>query len=182
MSVCQLCSTEVARGPIGSTAKSWTTRNLLNHLEGHHQHDLAAAKPEHEKERLAKQYENPTPGFQKSRFQQAALADCMPGKKAWAVDDSRAKRINQKLIQMIVMDNQPFSIAEDDGFIAYSAALNPQYTMPIRTEVSEMLCPEYDRVREIIQGKINTAAFINFTSDLWTEDTTRAAFISLSGD
>ena len=42
------------------------------------------------------------------------------------------------------MDNQPFSIVEDDGFIAYSAALNPQYSMPSRPEVSEMLVPEYD--------------------------------------
>ena len=154
MSVCELCptDTEVARGPAGSTAKSWNTRNLLNHLETHHKHELAAEKPVHEKERLTKQYENPTPGFQKNRLQQAALEDCMPGKKAWAVDDNRAKRINQKLIQMIVMDNQPFSIMEDDGFIAYSAALNPQYSMPGRTEVSEMLVPEYDRVRAMIQA------------------------------
>ena len=76
------------------------------------------------------------------------------------------------------MDNQSFSIVEDDGFIAYSAALNPQYSMPGRMEVSEMLVPEYDRVRAIIQAKLDTAAIVNFTSDLWTEDTTRATFIS----
>lgn len=75
MSVCELCptDTEVARGPAGSTAKSWNTRNLLNHLETHHKHELAAEKPVHEKERLTKQYENPTPSFQKNRLQQAAL-------------------------------------------------------------------------------------------------------------
>ena len=54
MSVCELCSTdtEVARGPVGSTAKSWTTKNLLNHLETHHKSELAAEKTVHEKERL----------------------------------------------------------------------------------------------------------------------------------
>ena len=106
-----------------NTIASWTTKNLLNHLESHHKSESAAEKPAHEKERLTKQYENPTPGFKKNRLQQAALEDCMPGKKAWAVDDNKAKKVDQKLIKMIVMDNQPFSIAEDDGFIAYSAAI-----------------------------------------------------------
>jgi len=56
------------------------------------------------------------------------------------------------------------------------------YSLPGRTKATEMLEPEYDRVRGIIQKEVDSASFINFTSDLWTEDTTRMAFISLTGD
>ena len=84
------------------------------------------------------------------------------------MDDSRAKPINQKLIQMVGTDNQPFTIAEDDGFIAYSAALNPLYTVPERTMLSEMLHPEYQRVRNIIQSEVDTAASV-YSERLFSE-------------
>ena len=181
IAICQLCNATITREKVGAERKTWNTTNMLNHVRGEHKDSYEAQKPDHEKKQKEREIENPTPGGQKSRFQQAIIKSLYAGKKKWTVDDSRAKPINQKLIQLVVMDNQPFTIAEDDGFIAYSAALNPLYTVPGRTMLSEMLNQEYQRVRDIIQSEVDTAASINFTSDLWTEDTTRASFISLSG-
>ena len=183
LAVCSLCNAEFAKGPVNSLPKTWNTSNLQDHLKRNHREAYEAYEPEHKRKKLEREVDRPTPGSQKNRMQQASIDEMFPGgKKKWKNDDPRATRINQKLIQLIAMDNQPFSIVEDDGFIEYSAALNPLYSLPSRTKATEMLEPEYDRVQGTIQKEVDTADFINFTSDLWTEDTTRMAFISLTGD
>jgi hypothetical protein len=54
---------------------------------------------------------------------------------------NKKKYIDDKLLQMITSDFQPFSIIEDMGFQAYSKALNPSYTLPSRKFVSQTLLP-----------------------------------------
>lgn len=43
------------------------------------------------------------------------------------------KKKNDAILKMIVMDMQPFSIVEDDGFCMYTQALDPTYVLPSKT-------------------------------------------------
>lgn len=44
----------------------------------------------------------------------------------------KAKGITRKLMEMIAIDDQPFSIVEDVGFRRFVAKLEPRYTLPGR--------------------------------------------------
>ena len=49
-------------------------------------------------------------------------------KKIWDINDQHSLAISTKIIKMIAIDNQPFSIVEDQGFIEVIAHLAPPYT------------------------------------------------------
>jgi len=184
IAVCNICNDRIRRGKEGSERGEWSTGTLLGHLDSHHKSELIQKRKELEPAlaaEKAKKGDHQTPGELKNRMQQANIKNLFPNKQPYKPTDVRQKMGNQKLLQMIVMDNQPFSICEDPGFIGYSACLNPQYTIPSRKTISELLDPEFERVRQLIQLEVNKAPYVSFTSDMWTEDTTKAAFLSLSG-
>lgn len=47
------------------------------------------------------------------------------------------------LLQMIVLDFQPFSIVNDEGFVKFVYALDPRYKIPCRFTVSNLLLNKY---------------------------------------
>jgi hypothetical protein len=49
---------------------------------------------------------------------------------------------------MIVLDNQPFTLVEDEGFINMS----PNFLIPGRKFMTEMVPEKYDSVRALIAG------------------------------
>ena len=82
---------------------------------------------------------------------------------------------------MIALDNQPFSIVEDYGFIELMAHLQPRYLIPSRRFfTTKILSDEHDRVIKIIKNEIQTTEHIAFTSDLWTNDNSKNSFLSLT--
>lgn len=48
---------------------------------------------------------------------QLSLQETFERRKLWDINDARAKEVHKKILLMMAMDNQPFSMAEDDGFI-----------------------------------------------------------------
>jgi hypothetical protein len=189
IAICQLCQQEIKRGKLGSERRVWSTKPLITHLQAHHAEDFLAKQREMAPAAAAagqeKEKKGITPGERKKKkMQMSILTGLYPhatNSKAYKSSDPRQRECNQKLLQMIIQDNQPFSVVDDPGFIAYSAALNPLYTLPSRKTISELLHPEYDRVRAKVQAAVDGAKFVSFTSDIWTDDTTKASFMSLSG-
>ena len=186
IAVCDICGLEIARGSETAQRKSWTTSSILTHLKTLHRKDWAeaqkfAASRAPPPPTLAEEAAHPTPGRLKSLAQTRSLRDHFSPQRPWKSDDGRQRETNRKLLQMVVRNNQPFSIVEDEGFINYTAHLQPLYTLPCRKTLTELLEPEYNNVRQVIQDEINAAKFVSFTSDVWTEDTTKASFLSLSG-
>ena len=85
---------------------------------------------------------------------------------------------------MIVMalNNQPFSMAEDDGFIGLMAHLQPQYMIPSQRYFAESALPElYNEIKAVVTAEIISADSVSFTSDIWTCPTSHETYISLSG-
>ena len=62
--------------------------------------------------------------------------------KIWDVNDQRAQAINKKVMAMIVLDNQPFTTVEDQGFIDLIAHMQPKYCLPSRRYFSETMLPQ----------------------------------------
>ena len=147
--VCKLCQVEIKRGTDPNKAKEFSTTPLHRHLQKKH------------------------PGENKKKFQDSAgvaegpsrkqlsLSQAFERNNKWEICDSRAVSINRKILRMMAMDNQPFSIVEDKGFKELIAHLSPNYSLPSRKYFSERLLPEeYDRLFETILCKTKSAKFI----------------------
>lgn len=55
---------------------------------------------------------------------------------------SEQKKQDDLLVRLIYKDYQPFSIVDDEGFVAYSKGLNPNYELPSRPVLTEKLLYE----------------------------------------
>lgn len=65
--------------------------------------------------------------------------------------------------RMIALDNQPFSIVEDDGFKRLINYLEPRYEIPNRTYFSRTFIPDlYEKEFQLLQKKV-TISFYSLT-------------------
>ena len=71
---------------------------------------------------------------------QMKLEKCVAKKQLWDINDSRSKMIHEKIFKMIVLDIEPFSKVEDQGFIELIAHLEPRYLIPGRTFFTQIVC------------------------------------------
>ena len=122
------------------------------------------------------------PGVRKTKAcHQSRIEDGIwSGTVKWRHTDPRAKKANKRLVRMIATDCQPFSIVEDQGFIEFCAGLQPNYLIPSRSYMKNMLHSEYAEARENVQAKVDAAKYISFTSDIWSDTKSNVTFISLS--
>ena len=101
--ICNVCKVNVPRGG-GSTAK-YNTTNLIKHIQKHH------AKEHGEFLQL-----NKTKGAGDSTAQQLTLADALQRWEKFPTESLKASAITQKVLEFIVLDAQPMSVVEDEGF------------------------------------------------------------------
>ena len=63
-------------------------------------------------------------------------------------------------MNMIAIDNQPFSIAEDQGFIELLAHIQPKYMLPSRRYFSDVMLPKtYQDIKARISSQLDQAYF-----------------------
>lgn len=109
------------------------------------------------------------------------MIDTLNKTKIWDINDSKSKKIHRLIGEMIAVDLQPFSIAEDIGFIGLINHVCPNYVIPSRKYLKETIVNNiYECVRNKIQDQINAAEYLSFTSDGWTADTANTSFLSLT--
>ena len=89
---------------MGRTAK-YNTTNLIKHIQKHH------AKEHAEFLQL-----NKTKGAGDSTAQQLTLADALQRWEKFPTESLKASAITQKVLEFIVLDAQPMSVVEDEGF------------------------------------------------------------------
>lgn len=115
---------------------------------------------------------------------QLTLMDSFASKKIWDINDRRSKAINEKVMKMMALDNQPFSMVEDDGFIQLIAHLQPRYMLPSRRYFSDTMLPQvYDNIKALVESELSEpdGKYVSFASDIWTCSKSKETFISLSG-
>ncbi len=71
-----------------------------------------------------------------------SVADVFEKARKFPSDGVKAKGITQKIMEFIALDDQPFSVIEDVGFLILIEHIEPRYVMPSRRHFSEVCLPE----------------------------------------
>jgi hypothetical protein len=188
--VCKLCNCRLKRG---KNSKAFSTTPLIKHASAKHSDEFKAEKDVAEGRQQCCPPMPPPPKIRKLNAMaqaseearkiriQLKLPQALENVNMWGPHDPRTKAVNRKVIQMIVSDNQPFTIVEDTGFVNLIAHLQPKYCMPSRRYFSETMLPRlYEESRKTAVRMIEKAESLAFTSDIWTASTCNEAFVSLS--
>ncbi|XP_057192592.1 zinc finger BED domain-containing protein 4-like [Triplophysa rosa] len=103
------------------------------------------------------------------------------GKSFRKTASERAIKITDKIIEFIVLDDQPLSVVENVGFCCLIEHLEPRYSLPGRKYISETALPElYETVREHISCQLKDVQTISFTTDIWSSDAAPLSLLSLT--
>ena len=104
-------------------------------------------------------------------------------RQTWNINDHRSKAIKEKIMKMMTLDNEPFSIVEDDGFIDLMAHLQLRYMPPSPRYFSDTMLPQvYDSVKALVEKELvgPNGKHVSFTSDIWTCSKSKEIFIRRS--
>ncbi|XP_067648865.1 E3 SUMO-protein ligase ZBED1-like [Haliotis asinina] len=87
----------------------------------------------------------------------------------------QTQMLTKALAYVIVIDLQPFSLVENDGFVKFFAALEPRYKLPNRKKtLSQKLIPElYETTKLAVLSDLATCLNIALTTDGWTSRSTQ---------
>ena len=196
--ICNLCSNEFSRG--GSDEKTCNTSNLRKHLQCKHKDELEkeikATKEAVEKSWLKRKGADITMiksskmskasscfsnSPEDTRSTQLTLEETLSLKKIWDINSSQAISIHNSVAERIVVDCQPFFIAEDVGFNKLMKCVKPNYELPSRKFFKEKMIPTIHKsVLHKVQTLVDNAYNISFTTDIWT-NVSNHSFISVTG-
>ena len=149
-----------------STSTGKNTTNMWSHLKHIH--------PEvHEEASRKRGMKNPS---------QPTVPQLFESKTGWKDTDPRSIKIDVFITEMIVTDNQPFSVVSDLGFKRLMSLMEPRYW--IKNEKfyrTKMLDETYSRVLTKVKSVVtkDKAPFMAFTTDCWSGTT--ESMISLTG-
>lgn len=98
------------------------------------------------------------------------------------LDTQKAKAVNDRIIEFIALDDQPFSVVEDKGFRKLIAHLEPRYNIRCRRFFSDLSLPAlYSVVTSHIHNMIDKNGLnISFTKDIWTSDASQVSMLSFT--
>ena len=164
--------TILSRG--GKQNKNLTTTNLRNHLRRHPKEffELSANNKEQKsvaEKRKQEKADSTTTTMRKKIKSQMSLQQsfevCLP----WDMNSPSARHITNLIGEMMVLDNQPFMIAEDLGFVRLMKHVSPRYRIPSRHHFSETVIPSLVKRAEAAVAKLlEGAEHLSFTSESWT--------------
>ncbi len=161
---CTICKAKVSRG--GSSVSTHNTTNLIKHLQKHH------AK-EHEEFAQIKR--------KKDESKQLTLTDAFQRQEKLSNQNPKAVKITEKVLEFIVLDDQPLSVVENTGFRRLMDHLEPRYSLPSRTYISETALPElYSRVSSHVADQLKDVQSFSFTTDIWSSDVCPMSLLSLT--
>jgi hypothetical protein len=73
------------------------------------------------------------------------------------------------LVNWIIVDQQPFTVVENPGFIKYMLAIQPRYKLPSRHTLKKMILSKFKTGRkEIFNYLQQSTSKISLTMDMWT--------------
>ena len=82
---------------------------------------------------------------------------------------------------MIALDNHPFSVVEDIGFLRLMQQLEPRYSVPSRKYVTEVVIPRIVvGLMNEVQKLLKEVVWFSFTTDIWSTDVSSDSLLSLT--
>ncbi|XP_023694530.2 zinc finger BED domain-containing protein 4-like isoform X1 [Paramormyrops kingsleyae] len=164
--ICNLCKIKVSRG--GSSVAVYNTTNLIKHLKNHH-------TEEHEEFRQAKQKKD------EESKKQLTLPEAYSRHEKLPNNSPKAAKITEKVLEFIVLDDQPLSVVDNVGFRRLMEYLEPRYSLPSQKYISETALPEqYSRVMTLIEEQVKDAQSMSFTADIWSSAVCPMSLLSVT--
>ena len=71
-----------------------------------------------------------------------SLQQSLEASRAWDINSAPAQKITKLICEMIVLDNQPFVMVEDIGFVRLMNHVAPRYHIPDRRHFSGSVIPD----------------------------------------
>ena len=109
--------------------------HYFEHLKVHHPKKLRQFK---ESEKAAAKAASKETSQNRSSSMVITLKDCLERSRPYPVDHPLTRKITSLIGKMVVVDCQPFSIVEDEGFVKL---VQPCYQIPNRKYFSTTLIP-----------------------------------------
>uniref|UniRef100_A0A8C5QMC0 BED-type domain-containing protein n=1 Tax=Leptobrachium leishanense TaxID=445787 RepID=A0A8C5QMC0_9ANUR len=157
--VCNTCQSNVSMG--SATSKSKNTSNLWAHLRNRHVNLYTEAQK-------AKPSETPSQS-------QPKIKDLFQKQTKWQNSDGRSQLLDRAILEMMVTDNQPFTVVSDSGFKRVMSIAEPRYTLKSEKYYrTEMLPRIHDKVMQKVKTMLqpeNAGNALSFTTDCWTGPT-----------
>ncbi len=153
----------------GSRTKNFNTSNLISHLKFRHTE-------------IYKDYQTKVTAKQTLPTTNKPVQQTLDNTKKFDKDSAKAKAINCKVMEMIAIDDQPFSIVEDFGFRRLIEFIEPRYSLPSRRHFADVSLPAlYNEVAAHIQMLLGkNVTDISFTTDIWSSDVSPVSMLSLT--
>ena len=131
--VCKTCSERIPRG--SSSAKTFNTTNLRNHLRRHpnENNQLIVAETARKESQQAHWLTLLT--------HQTTVAQCFEHQKPYSTSHPYNEQITNGIARMIVLDYLPFLMVEDEGSKGLLQVLDPRYKLPSWKHFSETVIP-----------------------------------------
>ncbi|XP_051800344.1 zinc finger BED domain-containing protein 4-like [Acanthochromis polyacanthus] len=158
--VCKECNENVSMG--STIGRTKNTSNLWSHLRTHH--------PELYQELQKKQ--EPETHQDAATSAQPTIEEMFNKQRKWSKSDDRSKLMDRLILEMIVTDNQPFTVVSDVGFKRLMAAAEPRYALKsdkyYRTEkLKDVHQKVVDKIKSLIKPE-NAGHSLSFTTDCWS--------------
>ena len=162
--------------------KSFNITNLVNHLKSKHRkefdkfQDIRKNKEAQHKAERIQERSNQLGGMRQHTLQATKQRISF-----WGLNDPRALCIHRKIGEMIAVDNQPFSLVENIGFICLLHTLEPRYNLPSRKYFSEAIVPSMvASVHDGINTKLRNAKHFCFTTDIYSTNVSSDSLLSFT--
>ncbi|XP_073668771.1 zinc finger BED domain-containing protein 4-like [Paramisgurnus dabryanus] len=84
------------------------------------------------------------------------------------ITEKRKREITDAIVEFIAMDMRPINVVEGEGFRKLIKKMEPDYTVPNRSSVSNALSLKYSDLRGQIFALVGNAMAVSFTTDIWT--------------
>lgn len=169
---CILCNEHISRG---GTGKKATTTALNNHIKNKHPTINLAFKDDANVNIKSEKV------VESLNHKQQTLLTCLEKKKLWDINNPKSVEIHYAIGEMIALDNQPNSIVDDKGFNRLIKLLKPQYQLPSRKYIKDVIISDiFVKCKQKIEILLNETEAVSITSDIWTESTNNHSFLSFT--
>ncbi|KAF7652659.1 hypothetical protein LDENG_00093010, partial [Lucifuga dentata] len=86
----------------------------------------------------------------------------------------------KKVVEFVVLDDQPLSVVENVGFRPLIEHLEPRYTLPTQHFISKTAIPSNKQVCKFILKHLENIAMVSFTTNIWSSDVCPMSLLSLT--
>ncbi|XP_077424041.1 E3 SUMO-protein ligase ZBED1-like [Vanacampus margaritifer] len=104
----------------------------------------------------------------RAKHEQATTPQQSTSAEADGPSGSRKQKLDEALLNLIIIDAQPLSLVENEGFRAFVQLLDPTYVIPGRKALKQMLQNKYRVAKDNAVAEIEKTSTVSLTSDMWT--------------